>query len=96
MLAGLVCGLALLVRPNLLPLALVAGFFVILDIPSPNPRQSAQIPNPRRRIAVAAAFGLAAAPFALLVLWLNNGFTAAHSVPATVSSDTSSACPHSQ
>ena len=29
MLAGLVCGLALLVRPNLLPLALVAGFFVL-------------------------------------------------------------------
>ena len=40
MLAGLVCGLALLVRPNLLPLALVAGIFVI-GIPSrigiPNP-----------------------------------------------------------
>jgi hypothetical protein len=69
MLAGLVCGLALLVRPNLLPLALVAAFFVILEIPNPK----SQIPSPRRRIAAAVAFNLAAAPFALLVLWLNHG-----------------------
>lgn len=58
-LAGVCCGLALLVRPNLLPLALVTGLFVIL--------------NSRFSIASTARFAVAALPFGLLVLWLNNG-----------------------
>ena len=61
-LAGLCCGLALLVRPNLLPLAIVAGIFVAL-----------RIPNPKSRITAIAPFCLAAAPFCLAVLWLNHG-----------------------
>jgi hypothetical protein len=60
--AGICCGLALLVRPNLLPLAIVGGFSVVL-----------RIPNPKSRIPASAAFCLAAAPFGLLVLWLNSG-----------------------
>jgi hypothetical protein len=59
-LAGLVCGLALLVRPNLVPLGLVAALFVILG-------------RPKSPISGLAAFVLAATPFGLLVLWLNNG-----------------------
>jgi hypothetical protein len=57
--AGICCGLALLVRPNLLPLSVAAGVFVIGD--SAN--------RPRNVIRFAAA----AFPFGLLVLWLNNG-----------------------
>jgi len=58
-LAGICCGLALLVRPNLLPLAVVTGLFVIL--------------NSRFSIGSATRFAVAALPFGLLVLWLNNG-----------------------
>jgi len=55
-LAGWCCGLALLVRPNLLPLAAVSALFVLcID---------------RRKVL---PFGLAALPFALAVLWLNDG-----------------------
>ena len=60
MLAGLVCGLALLVRPNLLPLALVAGIFAGSREPGVWSRQ-------------AMRFLMAVIPFGLLVLWLNNG-----------------------
>jgi hypothetical protein len=69
MLAGSCCGLALLVRPNLLPLGAVAGLFVMLDrgVTAVGER----IPNPEAPIARVAAFGLAALPFGLLVLWLN-------------------------
>ena len=56
--AGVCCGLALLVRPNLLPLAVVATLFVLAD---------------RRRIAGVAVFLAAVLPFGLLVLWLNAG-----------------------
>ena len=59
-LAGLSCGVALLVRPNLLPVAVVAGVFVISTC------DSASL---FRRVA---AFAVAALPFALLVLWLNS------------------------
>jgi hypothetical protein len=58
-LAGLCCGLALLVRPNLLPLAFAAGLFVIWDSGF--------------GIRSVARFVAAALPFSLLVLWLNNG-----------------------
>ena len=61
MLAGFFCGLALLVRPNLLPLAVVTGFAVALGI---------------RDLGVGIRSGTrflaAAIPFGLLVLWLNN------------------------
>lgn len=59
-LAGLLCGVALLVRPNLLPAAVVAGVFVIAS------RDSTSLV---RRVT---AFTAAALPFALVVLWLNN------------------------
>jgi len=54
--AGVSCGVALLVRPNLLPLAVVASSFVLLI---------------DRKKAV--SFGIAALPFAVIVLWLNAG-----------------------
>lgn len=57
-LAGICCGLALLVRPNLLPLAIVAGLFVIRE--------------PGFGLRNVARFGLAVVPFGLLVLWLNH------------------------
>jgi hypothetical protein len=60
-LAGVCCGLALLVRPNLLPLAAVAGVLVLVLDPIPA----------RSRIPRLATFCLAALPFGLLVLWLN-------------------------
>ena len=57
-LAGVSCGLALLVRPNLLPLALIAGLFIAVR---------------ERRILPFARFAFAAIPSGLLVLWLNSG-----------------------
>jgi hypothetical protein len=59
--AGACCGLALLVRPNLLPLAAVAGTFVLLT----------DRDRPRSPIPGLGAFALAALPGALAVLWLN-------------------------
>jgi hypothetical protein len=70
LLAGLCCGLALLIRPNLLPLAAVSAVFVVADRSVTH--VGAPIPNPKSLITRSAAFGLAAAPFGLLVLWLNN------------------------
>jgi len=58
--AGLCCGVALLVRPNLLPLALVAGIF-------------AGSREPRVWSRNVLWFGIPVIPFGLLVLWLNNG-----------------------
>ena len=58
-LAGICCGLALLVRPNLLPLALAAGLFVMTD----SVHRSHNVMR----------FAIAAFPFGLVVLWLNNG-----------------------
>src|SRR5687768_5555768 len=60
-LAGLCCGLALLVRPNLLPLAVVAGF------------ASLGIRDSGFGMRTVTRFALAALPFGLLVLWLING-----------------------
>jgi bacteriorhodopsin-like protein len=60
-LAGVCCGLALLVRPNLLPLAIVAGVFVFTD----------RIPNSESRIRRGVVFCLAALPGAVAVLYLN-------------------------
>jgi hypothetical protein len=62
-LAGFCCGLALLVRPNLLPLGAVAGVFVLAAEPTPNLQSL---------ISRVARFSLAALPFARAVLWLNN------------------------
>jgi hypothetical protein len=59
---GVCCGLALLVRPNLLPLAAVAGAFVLVAEP---------IPNPQSLIPRTFRFCLAVLPFALLIVWLN-------------------------
>ncbi len=52
--AGICCGLALLVRPNLLPLAVIAGFYALLESPR-----------------AAAALTAGAAPFVLVIGWLN-------------------------
>jgi len=81
-LAGVFCGLALLVRPNLVPLALVAGLFVLgtgdraaFAEGYGEPRRSAHRADARRRgfgIRNVAQFVLATIPFGLLVLWLNN------------------------
>jgi hypothetical protein len=60
-LAGIGCGLALLVRPNLLPLAVVASFAAL------------GIRNRGFGIRNVTRFVVAAAPFGFLVLWLNNG-----------------------
>jgi hypothetical protein len=57
-LAGVSCGIALLVRPNLLPLALIAGLFIAVR---------------ERRILPVARFAFAVIPSGLLVLWLNSG-----------------------
>ena len=59
-LAGLCCGVALLVRPNLLPLAVVAAIGVLSSGVSMNDR------------GAVLRFGVAAAPFGLLVLVLND------------------------
>jgi hypothetical protein len=80
-LAGVCCGLALLVRPNLLPLALVAGVAGIRDRAAfaeghGEPRRSAQEAEARKRglgFRNVARFVVAAIPFGLLVLWLNHG-----------------------
>jgi hypothetical protein len=58
--AGVCCGLALLVRPNLLPLALIAGFAI-------------GIRDWGFGIRKVTRFAAAAVPFGLLVLWLNRG-----------------------
>jgi hypothetical protein len=64
-LAGLFCGLALLVRPNLLPLAIVAGFYALVAVGAVGIRDwGLGIRNVARFVA-------AAIPFGLLVLWLN-------------------------
>ena len=68
--AGACCGLALLVRPNLLPLAAVAGVFVLASQPSPNPQSP--IPNSQSLIPRALRFSVAVVPFGLAILLLNN------------------------
>ena len=79
LLAGLCCGLALLVRPNLLPLALVAGVFALGIRPAFARKRFGEV---RRSLGGGGDWGLgirnltrfaiAASPFGLLVLWLNN------------------------
>jgi hypothetical protein len=59
--AGVCCGLALLVRPNLLPLAIVAGGYVLVAGPG----------LAGRRFSRALIFAAGAAPFLFLILWLN-------------------------
>jgi hypothetical protein len=67
MLAGFCCGLALLVRPNLLPLALVAMLAIgIRDWKTGIGDWGLGIRNVTR-------FLVATVPFGVLVLWLNNG-----------------------
>ena len=78
--AGICCGLALLVRPNLLPLAVVAGVYILLDARlKPSPISTGPGAGDTGRgasnvglgFSPAFAFGLAALPFALIILWLN-------------------------
>jgi hypothetical protein len=59
--AGICGGLALLVRPNLVPLAAVAGWFVLTD----------RVPDPKSPIRRVAACCLSALPFLVVILWLN-------------------------
>jgi hypothetical protein len=72
-LAGACCGLALLVRPNLLPLAAVAACWLLASgsrPPTPDfrpPTRDSRPPTPASLIR----FALAALPGALVVLWLN-------------------------
>jgi len=67
--AGLCCGLALLVRPNLLPLAAIAAVFVIADRRAT--RVAEPIPNPKSLVPRVSRFLVAVVPFGLVVLWLN-------------------------
>jgi hypothetical protein len=69
-LAGVCCGLALLVRPNLLPLAFAAGLFVISD--SGFGIRTATRATVVSGFSLTAIFAAGAFPFALVVLWLNN------------------------
>jgi hypothetical protein len=71
-LAGVFCGLALLVRPNLLPLGVIAGIYA-LGAGGRAPNAESRIPS---GIRTAASFGVAVAPFALVILWLNTRCTA--------------------
>lgn len=61
--AGACCGLALLVRPNLLPLGAVAGVFVLVSEP---------IRNLQSIIPRVLRFSVAAFPFGVAILALNN------------------------
>ena len=72
MFAGICCGLALLVRPNLLPLAIVSGLYVVFAQPKlrPTVTRSARS-SVGRDFSRAIGFGLAALPFVLIVMWLN-------------------------
>src|SRR5688572_23181874 len=58
--AGVVCGIALLVRPNLLPLAAVAGAAIVVR-------------EGRSGMRYAMRFAVAIVPCGVLVLWLNSG-----------------------
>ena len=69
-LAGFCCGLALLVRPNLLPLGAVAGAFVLMAPPILSPLSP--VPNPESLVPRALRFGIALLPFAAGVLFLND------------------------
>jgi hypothetical protein len=83
-LAGALCGLALLVRPNLVPLAVVAGLFVVFAAGIPNPKSQvpgiATLRGPQgrpelgrgTRLRRAALFTLAALPSLAMLLWLNS------------------------
>jgi hypothetical protein len=77
-LAGACCGLALLVRPNLLPLALVAALAIgIRDLGLGIRDWGLGIRTATRATVVSGfsrtvIFAAAALPFALTVLWLNN------------------------
>jgi hypothetical protein len=62
-LAGLCCGLALLVRPNLLPLAFIASLAVVVRDFSAG----------GLAIRSVTRFVVATVPFGVLVLWLNHG-----------------------
>jgi hypothetical protein len=70
MVAGLCCGVALLVRPNLLPLGIVATLFVIASVSVT--RVSGPAPNRRSPLTQVAGFAIAAIPFCVLVLFLND------------------------
>ena len=74
--AGLCCGLALLIRPNLLPLAAIAAVFVVVDrsatrVGDPIPNPQSLIPSPQSLIPGVSRFLGAVVPFGLVVLWLN-------------------------
>lgn len=83
LLAGVCCGVGLLVRPNLLPLAAIGGLFAVgFSAASAEgygePRRSAHDADARRwdwRLGIrnATRVSVAAIPFGLLVLWFNHG-----------------------
>jgi hypothetical protein len=70
-LAGALCGLVLLVRPNLLPLGIVAGGFVIASGRSVTP-VGEPIPDSQSLTLRLSKFCFAVLPFGLTVLTLNN------------------------
>ncbi|HEX6975198.1 MAG TPA: glycosyltransferase [Vicinamibacterales bacterium] len=62
LLAGLACGVALTVRPNLLPLALVAGFGMVLVRPA----------SLRERFVALVGFGVGAVPGVAIIMIVQN------------------------
>jgi Dolichyl-phosphate-mannose-protein mannosyltransferase len=66
-LAGVCCGLALLVRPNLALLAVVAACYAFVTAST-----CRHDGPPREWFRRAAVFAAAAAPFVAIILWLNN------------------------
>ena len=90
--AGVCCGVALLVRPNLLPFAIVSGVFVIAGRDQATVH-GARVSTPGPLIARLTAFGIGALPFGLLVLWLNPRSMGAHFEPVTVNWTPCSASP---
>jgi hypothetical protein len=69
-LAGLCCGLALLVRPNLLPLGVLAGLAVAIRDWGFGTRAGTN-PTVVSSLSRTAIFAAGVLPFALIVLWLN-------------------------
>ena len=72
-LAGVCCGLALLVRPNLLPLAIVAGGYVLLAQLKLRPTEASPTgASVGRGFSRALAFAVGVLPFVIVILWLND------------------------
>lgn len=62
--AGLVAGLAVLIRPNLAPLAAILGLYYAMRVWSPSER--------RQGLALSFAYGIGVLPSVIVVAWVND------------------------